>query len=106
MAFDITTKIENGVAQLTLTGRLDASVAQLFRENVEKAANDKAAKLVLFLEELEYMASAGLRVLVFARQKMGREVDIILVAPQDIVRETIEVSGFHQAVKMVDTYDA
>jgi len=104
MAFTIETKIENGIAKITLSGRLDASVAQAFREGVEQAAKEKAKKLVLYVQNLEYMASAGLRVLVFARQKMGSGVEIFVVAPQAIVKETIEVSGFHQAVSMVDTY--
>jgi anti-anti-sigma factor len=52
------------------------------------------------------MASAGLRVIVFARQKMGVGVKIYVVGAQPLVKETIEVSGFSQAVVLLPAYDA
>jgi anti-anti-sigma factor len=52
------------------------------------------------------MASAGLRVLVFAKQKMGADADIYMVGVQPSVRSAIEMTGFHQGVIMLDTYDA
>lgn len=98
-------EIKNHVAQLTLEGRLDAATAPQFRELIEQAAAQKVQTVALFLANLEYMASAGLRVLVFARQKMGAAVKIYVVAPQPIVRETIEVSGFSQAVTLLSDFD-
>lgn len=106
MAFTANLQVTNNVARITLTGRLDASTANQFRDLVEQAAAQKVKGVALLLDGLEYMASAGLRVIVFARQKMGATVKIYVVAPQPIVRETIEVSGFSQAVTMLAAYDA
>lgn len=106
MAFTSSLEIVNQVAKITLTGRLDASTAPGFRELIEQAAAKKVKAVALLVDGLEYMASAGLRVIVFARQKMGVAVKIYVVAPQDIVKETIEVSGFSQAVSLVASYDA
>lgn len=96
----------NNVAKITLAGRLDASTAQQFRDLVDQAAAKKVKAVALLLTNLEYMASAGLRVIVFARQKMGAAVKLYVVGAQPVVQETIEVSGFSQAVTLMPAYDA
>ena len=105
MALNVTHEITNGISKITLSGRLDAATAQAFKVEVEKAAAQQAKTIVLLLADLEYMASAGLRVLVFAKQKMGTSAKIFIVGAQDMVKQTIELSGFHQAVTILDKYD-
>ncbi len=97
--------LADGTAELTLSGELDASVANEFKLAVEKAAAEKPKRLVLNMKDLEFMSSAGLRVLVFAKQKMGTDVDIYVIAAQDAVRDTIEMTGFHHSVIMQDEYN-
>ncbi|MFN8452584.1 MAG: anti-sigma factor antagonist [Anaerolineae bacterium] len=106
MAFESTLEMKNDIALITLVGELDASVAQTFRESIEQAATNKARKLVLQLAALEYMSSAGLRTLVFAKQKMGGGVTIYVVGAQPQVVEPIRQTGFHHSVTMMDSYDA
>jgi anti-anti-sigma regulatory factor len=45
-------------------------------------------------------------VLIFAKQKLGATVDIYLIKPQAMVRETIENTGFHHSVAIVDEEQA
>jgi len=106
MAFTVTSELKNGIAQFTLAGELDAAAAGTFREAIEQAAASQPKRVVLILNELTYMASAGLRTLVFAKQKMGAQVDIYVIGVQEAVRETIEMTGFHHSVILLDTYDA
>jgi anti-anti-sigma factor len=107
MAFECTLEMTaNGVAKVTLSGELDASVAQDFRDKVDQAASQKAKRLVLVMTDLEYMASAGLRSLIFAKQKMGTGVDIYVVAAQEPIVDTLTMTGFHHSVIMVEQYDA
>ncbi len=106
MAFTVSSSLNNGIAQVNLVGELDGSVAGQFKAAVEEAAGWNPRRLVLLLQDLVYMSSAGLRVLVFARQKMGPTVDLYLVAPQESVQETIEMTGFDQSCIIVDRYDA
>src|SRR4051794_13871939 len=100
MAFTITDTIGDNTATFTLAGELDASSAPAFHEKIETAASANVKKLVLDLSALEYMSSAGLRVLIYAKQKMGVGVDIILVGTQPMVQDTLEKTGFNRSVTM------
>jgi anti-anti-sigma factor len=105
MAFDATLTISNDIGSITLVGELDASTASFFQEKVKEAATYDLKKLVLRMEELEYMASAGLRVLIFSKQQMGTGVTIFVVGPQEMVQDTLEKTGFHHSVVMLEQYD-
>lgn len=104
MAFSATALIEQTTAVITLTGELDAAAAPAFREHIEAAAAAGVTRLVLMMNNLEYMASAGLRVLIFAKQKMGLGVEIVLVGLQPMVYDTLEKTGFHHSVTIADAF--
>jgi anti-anti-sigma factor len=106
MAFNTTLEIVNDTAKIALSGELDASTAPAFKEEVEKAAGHNVKRLVLLMQDLDYMASAGLRVLIFAKQKMGADTDIYVVGAQEMVMGTLEKTGFLNSVIAVDEYDA
>ena len=105
MAFSIHTEQSDNVVTMVLAGELDAAAAAEFRAAVDRAAGMAPARLVLTMHDLTFMASAGLRVLVFAKQKMGASVDLYIVGAHDAVKETITMTGFDQSVDMVDSYD-
>jgi anti-anti-sigma factor len=104
MAFNAEYNLVEGDAVITLVGELDASSAPDFKSEIEKAASSGAPRLVLRAEGLEYMSSAGLRVLIFARQKMGAGVDIYVVGAPETILSTIEKTGFHHSVIIQDVY--
>ena len=104
MSFTASFETINNIAEITLSGELDASTAPIFKSEVEKAVGVDIKKLILIMKDLEYISSAGLRVLIFAKQKMGAKVDIYLVGMQELVRDTIEKTGFHHSVIVVDEY--
>ncbi len=106
MAFNSLLQVGQGMAKITLTGELDAAAAPTFRADIERAAVQGAKRLVLVMSDLSYMASAGLRALVFAKQKMGAQSDIYVVGVQPSVQETLELTGFANSVIAMDRYDA
>lgn len=95
----------NGVAKITLSGKLDAGTALQFQQLIEQAVANKAQRLALLLGGLSFMASAGLRMLVFAKQKLGSEVDIYVIETQEQVVETIKMTGLDYSVIMLDSYE-
>lgn len=106
MAFSVTSDQQGDIATLTLSGELDAAAAVDFRNAVDAAAGGNPTKLVLLMNDLTFMASAGLRVLVFAKQKMPSSVELFIVGAHDAVKETITMTGFHYSCTMLDEYDA
>jgi anti-anti-sigma factor len=104
MAFESTYTMQDGVAFVTLKGELDAASAGQFKTAIEQIAAEKPTRLVMLISELTFMASAGLRVLVFAKQKMGAGVSIYVVGAQGPVLGTLTMSGFHQSVYLQDSY--
>lgn len=105
MAFSAILDVSGDTAKITLSGELDASVAEQFKTTVEQAAEKGPAKLVLNVDDLTFMASAGLRVIVFAKQKMGQGVSIYVIGAKGPVLNTLQMSGFDQAVYLQDTYE-
>jgi anti-anti-sigma factor len=107
MAFNVSLEMtDKGIAKIALAGELDGNVAPAFRTEVENAAAQSAKRLVLLMKDLEYMSSAGLRVLVFAKQKMGASVDIYAIGVREEVMETITMTGLHHSIVLLDEYDA
>jgi len=104
MALDLTLSIDNDVAKITLVGELDGSNASDFKTKIEEAAASEPKKLVLVMNDLEFMASAGLRVLVFSKQKMGAGVDVYVVGADEMITETIEKTGLHHSLIIQETF--
>lgn len=102
MSFDVRLRINDRVATIELRGELDASTAALFHQTVDQASRAGSVELVIRAEELTYMASAGLRSLVFARQKMGDEVRIAVVGATEPVARTIRMAGFDHSIDLID----
>jgi len=104
MAFSVNYEMNGADARVTLSGELDAAVAGELMQLIERAAAEHPQNLVLFMNDLTFMASAGLRVLVFAKQKMGSGVKLYVIGAGGPVLNTLRMSGFHQAVYVQDQY--
>ena len=88
MALDILSEVESNTARIVLTGELDANAAPALRETVDKVLKGAPAQLVLFVDKLSFMASAGLRILIFAKQKQPN-LKVYLVKPQPALVDTV-----------------
>ena len=100
--FAVSSETRGDVAKIRLSGDLDSSSAMLFKDAIEKLAPVSPKTLVLFMRDLTFMASAGLRILIFAKQKLGDQVNIYIVQPQEQILDTLQKTGFDQSVYIVD----
>lgn len=99
--FDFTIASQDTVIDVTLKGRLDATAApDLFKE-MEKLQSTEVNKLIFHVSELEYIASAGLRVIIFAKQKMGQNSEILMEGANEMVRSVLEMTGCESFVTLI-----
>ncbi len=87
--------VENGKAVFALEGRLDTlSSPELEREL--SAVLPGLRELVLDFGKLDYLSSAGLRVLRSAQKVMTRQGEMRIRRVNETIRETFEVTGFSE----------
>ena len=76
-----------------IIGRLDTTTAPQLETEV-KLNIVGVNKLVLAFAELEYLSSAGLRVLLAAQKTMNKQGEMIIKNVNDTINEIFEVTGF------------
>ncbi len=89
---------------VTIVGEVDSSTAQIFMQEIEKAVSTTVNKLVIDMKDLAFMSSAGLRVLIFAKQRLGENVPIYLVKPQEPILDVLDKTGFSHSVNVIDEF--
>ena len=80
-------------ALLELSGRLDTTTAPTLDKTIREEIHESAS-LVLDLQGLEYISSAGLRVLLGAQKRMGKCGSMKLTNVCEEVMEVFEMTGF------------
>lgn len=83
----------SGAAVIELSGRLDTTTAPVLEKNINESISE-SADLVLDLKGLEYISSAGLRVLLSAQKRMRKSGSMKLKNVADPVMDILEMTGF------------
>ena len=88
------TKEWNGAnLQIALEGRLDTMTAPELEAEMNQSLGN-AESLILDFSKLDYISSAGLRVLLSAHKVMSAKGGMKVTNASEIVREVFEVTGF------------
>ena len=90
---NINKTIENGKAVLSLEGRLDTTTAPSLEKEL-KEVSDGISDLTLDFSALEYISSAGLRVLLSAQKLMNKQGEMKITHINEIVMEILDITGF------------
>ena len=85
--------LENEKLTISLEGRLDTTTAPQLEEEL-KASLDGVKELVLDFTNLEYISSAGLRVLLSAQKVMNTQGEMKVTGVNEIIGEIFDVTGF------------
>ena len=90
---NITKRIEKGEAVFAVEGRLDTTTAPQLEEEL-KSSLDGISSLILNLEKLEYISSAGLRVLLSVQKIMNSKGSMKVTKVSKPIMEIFDVTGF------------
>ena len=90
---NITKTFDNDALQIALEGRLDTTTAPDLESALNESIND-AKELTLDFEKLEYISSAGLRVLLSAQKIMNQQGSMRVIHVRDEINDIFEVTGF------------
>ncbi|MBE6026176.1 MAG: STAS domain-containing protein [Firmicutes bacterium] len=89
----VTKTLEEKVLNVKVEGRLDTATAPALEEELAEVM-DEAEELVFDLEGLEYMSSAGLRILLATQKKMAQKGGMKVVNVNDVIKEIFDITGF------------
>lgn len=89
----ITNERNDDQLNITVEGRLDTTTAPQL-ETFLSENTDGVKDIVMDMEKLEYISSAGLRVLLAAHKKMNKAGSLTLKNVCDEVMEVFEMTGF------------
>lgn len=84
---------EGSKLTLKLEGRLDTTTAPQL-EAITKAELDGVTELVMDYEKLDYLSSAGLRVILAAQKQMNKQGCMVIRHVNETIMEVFEVTGF------------
>lgn len=89
----INKKTDGTTLTLEIIGRLDTVTAPLLEEEISKTDAD-VTTLVLDFTQLEYISSAGLRILLKTQKAMAKKGKMIIKNANESIREVFELTGF------------
>ena len=90
---NIEKKAEQSGLIVLLSGRLDTTTAPELEKEL-KGSLDGVTELVIDMEKLEYISSAGLRVLLSAQKIMGKQGTMKVIHVNEAIMEIFDVTGF------------
>ncbi len=78
---------------IALVGRLDTTTAPLLEAELKQSVSG-ITKLIFDFEKLEYLSSAGLRVLLAAQKVLNKQGEMVIRNVNEVISDVFEVTGF------------
>lgn len=98
---EITKTISEDIITLAVEGRLDTATSSQLELEVNELFKEEKPNIVFDFASLEYISSAGLRILLAAQKQanaLGTEMKII--GANDLVKEIFEITGFSDIMQI------
>lgn len=103
---EITQEKVNDIAVISLSGRLNVTTTVELEQVFTKLLEEKQTKVLVECRELEYISSAGLRVLLTAAKQFKKiSGEIALAGLSQNVKQVFEISGFTSIFPIYTTRD-
>lgn len=90
---NISKTLKDGALTIALQGRLDTTTAPLLEQELQ-ASLDGVTALRFDFAQLEYISSAGLRVLLTSQKQMNKQGTMVVCNVNETIGEVFEITGF------------
>ena len=98
---------EGEIVTITIRGRLDAATAPVADNEIKKIMDNDCFRILFNLNDLEYLSSGGLRVILgVAKELKRKEGKLVLCSLNPFVKEIFVVSGFESLIPIEDTFES
>ena len=102
----INTTIQDGVSVTKIAGRMDATTVTEFNDECQKLLNSGSGRIIIDLEGLEYISSAGLRgILTMGKACKSAGTTLAFCSMQAMVADMFKLSGFTSILKVYPSLD-
>lgn len=96
----IETQKDGGKMTLSVIGRLDTTTAPQLEETLGNVIDD-VDDLTFDFEKVEYISSAGLRVLLSTQKKMPAPKKMAIANVNEVVMQVFEITGFNDILTLI-----
>ncbi len=101
---EVTVKEVNEVSVLSFEGNLDTNTAPQAQEQIDQLIDGGSSRILINFSELNYISSAGLRVLLATAKKLkATSGDLKICGLNQTVQEVFDISGFSSILSVVAT---
>lgn len=90
---EISKNLQGSSLEIAVSGRLDTTTAPLLEAEL-KSSIDGVNELYFDFAALEYLSSAGLRVLLAAQKAMNKQGKMVIRNVNETISEVFEITGF------------
>jgi anti-sigma B factor antagonist len=95
---------QNDFSVVSVVGRIDTQTSPDFQSGMTELVSGGSSKIVLDCSDLEYVSSAGLRVILMAaKAAKAAGGDLKCCSMQDMVKKVFEISGFSVMIPICDS---
>ena len=91
---EIKTNVKENVAEITPIGRLDTTTAPELENVLKEILEQGISELELDFADVEYVSSAGLRVLLYAQKSVNENGRMVIRNVRPEIMEVFDMTGF------------
>ena len=101
---DITTRDAKGIKVVEIAGKLNTGASPEAEDFINELIDEGATNILLNLEELDFISSTGLRVILATGKKLAAiSGKLVLCSPNHTVSDVFKMSGFNQMFSVFKT---
>lgn len=105
-AFRVDTEWHDDAAILTVVGELDLATAPILQDAVDAVRTTASSALIIDLTGVDFLASAGMTVLVTSHQAVGDDVAFAVVARGAATARPLQLVGLDETFPVLETREA